>query len=433
MGELVVKVKDGTPAVYKDEMLPARQQLFSVLRTGTGDLDLISGGDFTMTSPFGVYTAGTQSANVGAAYNLPRARDVPLPNAQDGTLLGADGAAFVPFVDGGGQSMYRAWYPERGGNVLVRAQGDVKGDLIGGGTSQQRDDAIGTIRAHYDNSAVGNWLWRQGTGSAVAGSEGVPAAWWVNFGSYVAGPRTAFDLFGSAPFLVGFTGIGTLGGGNLVLETGGDAGMLSPRHGCGRRLSVAQPGPEPGRCQHGPGLGRWRAAHADRRRRPGHPHRRWPESRGGSARLRDPFRRNYPADPLPGRAQRPQQHLRQPARRVARGSRLGGRHRVALRPRRPGRVACLRRVQGHVVHRRRRAGAGAGRRRRAYRYARRPGAGRGRRRWPGEVEQQWHALDHQRHPLQRRGLDLVLAVDTGHRHRPVQRGRQYDAVHRRGG
>lgn len=229
LGELVVKVKDGTPAVYKDEMLPARQQMFSVLRTGTGDLDLISGGDFTMTSPFGVYTAGTQSANVGAAYNLPRAKDVPLPSAQDGTLLGADGAAFVPFVDGGGQSMYRAWYPERGGNVLVRAQGDVKGDLIGSGTSQQRDDAIGTIRAHYDNSAVGNWLWRQGTGSAVAGSEGVPTAWWVNFGSYVAGPRSAYELFGSAPFLVGFTGIGTLGGGNLVLETGGDAGMLSPR------------------------------------------------------------------------------------------------------------------------------------------------------------------------------------------------------------
>ncbi|WP_052494637.1 filamentous haemagglutinin family protein [Cupriavidus basilensis] len=222
-GLVVVKVKDGTPPVYRAQMQPARQQLFSVLRTGTGDLDLISGGDFTMTSPFGVYTAGTQSAGVGAAYNLPRA------TAFDGTLLGPDGTTFVPYIDGGSQSLYRAWYPEHGGNVLVRAQGDVKGDLIGAGGNQGRVDAIGTIRPHLGATAVGNWLWRQGTGSAVTGAEGVPTAWWVNFGSYVAGPKDGYALFSGAPFLTGFTGIGTLGGGNLVLEAGGDAGMLSSR------------------------------------------------------------------------------------------------------------------------------------------------------------------------------------------------------------
>ena len=221
LGILVVQVKPGTPAEYRTEMQPARQQLFSVLRTGTGDLDLISGGDFTMTSPFGVYTAGTQSARAGAAYNLPRAK------GEDGTLLGADWTAFTPFIDGGAQSLYRAWYPEHGGNVLLRAQGDVKGDLIGS-SSGRRKDALGYLRVHNDSSAVGNWLWRQGTGSAVAGNEGVPTAWWVNFGTYVTGGQGE-DLFASAPFLVGFTGIGTLGGGNLVFEAGGDAGMLASR------------------------------------------------------------------------------------------------------------------------------------------------------------------------------------------------------------
>ncbi|WP_426737210.1 hypothetical protein, partial [Pseudomonas aeruginosa] len=52
---------------------------------------------------------------------------------------------------------------------------------------------------------------------------GVPTAWWVNFGSYVRGAE------GDAPYLVGFTGFGTLGGGNLSMRTGGDAGNIAPR------------------------------------------------------------------------------------------------------------------------------------------------------------------------------------------------------------
>ena len=220
LGNLVTWAPLGS--LPKTVPLPATQQLFSVLRTGTGDLDLLSGGDFTMSSPYGVYTAGTQARGVAEAYNLPRSRI-------DGTVLGADGTAYEPFVDGGAQSLYRAWYPEHGGNVLVRAQGDVRGDLIGQRGSQFRTDAIGNIRPMPASADVGNWLWRQGTGSAVAGSEGVPTAWWINFGSYVPGPSSAYDLFGTAPFMTGFTGIGTLGGGNLVLEAGGDAGMLTRR------------------------------------------------------------------------------------------------------------------------------------------------------------------------------------------------------------
>lgn len=34
---------------------------------------------------------------------------------------------------------------------------------------------------------------------------------------------------GDAPYLVGFTGFGTLGGGNLSMRTGGDAGNIAPR------------------------------------------------------------------------------------------------------------------------------------------------------------------------------------------------------------
>lgn len=229
LGEVVTKVADGIPAVYDDKMIPARQQVMSVLRTGTGDLDLLAASDFTMTSPFGVYTAGTQSIGVDAAYNQRRAIGA------DGTLLGAAGAELEHIVNGQNQSIYRAWYPDHGGNVLVRAQGDVRGDIIGqkAGASYRQDDALGVMRPHFDTSAVGGWLWRQGTGSAAKAGEGVPTAWWINFGTYVAPMADPNALYGDAPFLVGFTGIGTLGGGNLTLEAGGNAGMLESRMGSG--------------------------------------------------------------------------------------------------------------------------------------------------------------------------------------------------------
>ncbi|SFQ74163.1 filamentous hemagglutinin family N-terminal domain-containing protein, partial [Variovorax sp. OK605] len=219
VGDLVTWAPLGSAP--KTRPVPATQQLFSVLRTGTGDLDLLAGGNFTMNSLYGVYTAGTQSAGVAAAYNQPRAK-------VDGMVLGGTGTEFEPFVDGGGKSLYRAWYPEHGGNVLLRAQGDVRGDLVGANVST-RPDAIGSLRSTGASVDVGNWLWRQGTGSAVAASEGVPTAWWTNFGSYVPGATDSYATFGTAPLMVGFIGIGTLGGGNLVLEAGGDAGMLTKR------------------------------------------------------------------------------------------------------------------------------------------------------------------------------------------------------------
>lgn len=220
--QYVIKVADGTPPEYVTNVEPARQPLFSVLRTGTGDLDLLAAGDFDMRSLYGVYTAGTQSASPLVdgkdLFNLPRGL-----NAK-GQLLGALGKDFTAFVDGGSQSLYRAWYPEHGGNLLLRAQGDVKGDTLGTST-QRREDAIGFLNAQQDTSDIGSWLWRQGSGSTGAG---VPTAWWINFGTYVARPEGP-DLFAGLPVLSGFTGIGTLGGGNVLLQAGGDAGMLTSR------------------------------------------------------------------------------------------------------------------------------------------------------------------------------------------------------------
>ncbi|MDA7415001.1 filamentous hemagglutinin family protein [Xenophilus arseniciresistens] len=229
-----------------------REQLSSVVRTGTGDLRLVSAGDIATSSLYGIYTAGTPSAALPAVngsdrYNLPR-------STVGGLVLGALGEPFEAMVDGGAQSLYAAWYPESGGNLLMRAGRNISGDSLIGTTNLLRfEGEIVATSLLTPTSSVGNWLWRQGTGSVQTGAEAVPAAWWINFGTYVRPPEGAnyYGTFDDMPRLVGFTGYGTLGGGNLVLEAGGNAGMLQPKgdHGgayllrsTGLNLAVASTG-----------------------------------------------------------------------------------------------------------------------------------------------------------------------------------------------
>ncbi len=184
---------------------------FSVLRTGTGDLDLFAAGNLRMDSPFGVYTAGTASA-VDSSYNLARARD-------GGSVL-RDPAlgGYEQWVDGGEQSLYSAWYPTLGGNLTLVVGGDLRGDVLG-----RLSGAV--PNAGYDSAAVGNWLWRQGSGSTAGTAD--RTAWWINFGTYARQPGG--DGAAAATQQVGFTGIGTLGGGDLSLKVAGDAGVIEAR------------------------------------------------------------------------------------------------------------------------------------------------------------------------------------------------------------
>jgi filamentous hemagglutinin family protein len=169
---------------------------FSVIRTGTGDLDLIAAGDIRMESLYGVYTAGT-ATSVDPTYN--RARSL----LTDGTILGANAVGYDAAL-----STYRAWYPGQGGNVLIAAGGNLVGDVTHGmGPS---------------NVITGNWLWRQGTGTTAVDAT-IPTSWWINFGTYTANTATG------RPDLLGFTGIGALGGGNVAIRVGGEAGTIGLR------------------------------------------------------------------------------------------------------------------------------------------------------------------------------------------------------------
>ena len=184
--------------------------MFSVVRTGTGDLGLYAARDINMASPFGVYTAGTQSAaildaNGNNRFNLAR-------GTTNGSVLGNVTGDYSAAL-----ASYQAWYPEQGGNVTLEAGRNVTGDVWSEGFNFERNQIA--------SAGVGNWLWRQGSGS-IGGADAVSTAWWINFGTYVPQFNTiATDL----PYLVGFTGFGTLGGGNLSITAGGDAGIVDLR------------------------------------------------------------------------------------------------------------------------------------------------------------------------------------------------------------
>ncbi|WP_345252102.1 filamentous haemagglutinin family protein [Pigmentiphaga soli] len=166
----------------------------SVLRTGTGDLELYAAGDYTQLSPYGVYTAGTavDGTGAGTAWNAPREVQ------DDGTLLSGK----VPSREGYEATLgQRIWYPTGGGDFTL---------AVGGGITGYQDP---------NAEMVGSWLLRQG------GAElGQATAWGINFGTYVL-DGTAKLSGGAAVGLASYAGLGALGGGNVVVRAGGDIGV----------------------------------------------------------------------------------------------------------------------------------------------------------------------------------------------------------------
>ncbi|WP_398491325.1 filamentous haemagglutinin family protein [Variovorax sp.] len=179
----------------------------SVLRTGTGDLELYAAGDYEQQSPYGVYTAGTwvPGTGAGSAWNAPRELQ------PDGTTLGSNVIARDAYL--ATLNPERMWYTTGGGDFTLAAGGDIRG-----------------LR-EANTEAVGNWLLRQG------GTElGQATGWGINFGTYV------LDGPGQSPFtsslgLAAYSGLGALGGGNATVRAGGDIG--SDRDDATHAIAVA--------------------------------------------------------------------------------------------------------------------------------------------------------------------------------------------------
>ncbi len=186
---------------------------FSVVRTGTGTLSLLAGGAITEESDYGIYTAGAQSPGVTSAYDLAQGH-----NAPGGTLLGSSKTAkSITRL----AADYQANYPVGGGNVLLSAQGDLNGFVtVNNELLPNGKDIHNTLTA---TDLIGSWLWLQG-------GAGQPAAWWVEFGALAISLSDIYNNHSPSTLTAqvnGFQGIGTLGGGNLVVQAGGDAVNLN--------------------------------------------------------------------------------------------------------------------------------------------------------------------------------------------------------------
>ncbi|MFC3555128.1 filamentous hemagglutinin family protein [Alcaligenes endophyticus] len=220
--------------------------VFSVLRTGTGHLDLISQGSIQVQSPYGIYTAGTHTASAAASqeadFNRGRAK------AADGTYLNtsksmapsdgsspASGPGYESLVNGGTSSTYAAWYPEQGGNLVLRTGSNLSLDNWSAYLEMGQDTDLRELKS---SGWVSNWLWRQASGNTY-GIDSIATAWWLNFGTYIPGTATRINNYLqptlditnkngliATPELIGFTGLGTLGGGNLQIDIRGGAGTL---------------------------------------------------------------------------------------------------------------------------------------------------------------------------------------------------------------
>lgn len=159
----------------------------SVIRTGSGDLELIAARDYQQETPFGVYTAGTAVEAVEA------------PDKQrDPATLPGSGSGYREVAEQSG-----GFYASGGGNVLVSAGRDMRGNT------------------YSRKGQISDWLW------TWSDPESGALAWWLNTGSY-----------GAADELIAFDGIGTLGGGNLSVSVGGDFGV----HSYGPSDGSARPG-----------------------------------------------------------------------------------------------------------------------------------------------------------------------------------------------
>ena len=196
---------DNHYGIQGDTVVPA----FSVVRTGTGSLSLVAGGSIYENSAFGVYTAGAQSAAIvnAAGQNL---YDQPQGDEAGTTLLGKGNAALAALV-----ANYAANYPTDGGNLMVSAQGNLNGFI----STAFNPNFFFNYVTITDTDAVGEWLWNQG-------GSGLPGAWWTEYGSLnLTGSQDEPDQPYVAQY-TGFQGIGTLGGGNLTVNVGGNAGGL---------------------------------------------------------------------------------------------------------------------------------------------------------------------------------------------------------------
>jgi filamentous hemagglutinin family protein len=169
---------------------------YQVIRTGSGDISMASSGDVQFWNQFAsVYTAGVlvDDPTLGGTF------DTPVPYLAD-----QNSAALKSILGVAQQSPpYKAQFSDGGGNIRMNAAGDI---------THLTMDSQGKTVADSVRELPSSWLYRRGSVDAVTGLfEEMPTpahdvastAWWVDFSNF-------------------YEGVGALGGGNIIMNAGGN-------------------------------------------------------------------------------------------------------------------------------------------------------------------------------------------------------------------
>ncbi|MGO4717334.1 two-partner secretion domain-containing protein, partial [Bradyrhizobium sp. 2TAF24] len=188
----------------------------SVVRTGTGDFDLAAARDVILTTPFGIYTAGTPSADIPGFKTPTRPYIRSTFNNRSDTYLGYKTRKITwdSLYSTALTSKVVASYPERGGDIRVVVQGDLSSASV---LIPSYDRDIG-----WAGSGLATfWLWTQSAPGA-AGAPVVNGTSYINFGSYYQSPARPIIGIDRPPNVTGYRGLGALGGGSVVVSVGGN-------------------------------------------------------------------------------------------------------------------------------------------------------------------------------------------------------------------
>ncbi|HEY3300741.1 MAG TPA: filamentous hemagglutinin family protein [Methylophilaceae bacterium] len=158
-----------------------------LIRTGTGNIDIAAAGDFDLG-----YETGAANSQTGVIYTAGKLSD-PL----DGfSLLTTSATNYLPPDTKN--------FTLDGGDISLSVQGDVRGAQT--------------------NQLYSNWLFRQGKVNADGNFDNTnpQTAWWVRFDQFQQG-------------------IGALGGGNVVVKSGGNIENLSVSSASNGRMAALTP------------------------------------------------------------------------------------------------------------------------------------------------------------------------------------------------
>ena len=185
-GSLELGKLDGAGIAPRGLTSSATATYYQVIRTGTGNINIATGGDVQLLNQFAtIYTAGVIAPALAAdTFDTPILKSViansDLPPNQESPL-------------------YPAQYSYAGGNVVINAQGSIE---------HETTNSFGMVIPDSERQLPYNWLERRGyvangafgvTGNGDVGS----TSWWIDFSNF-------------------FEGVGALGGGNVSLTAGHD-------------------------------------------------------------------------------------------------------------------------------------------------------------------------------------------------------------------